>query len=121
MFKDIEFTLAGEAFAVKPTFELIRKLDARKPLITMLQSVAGGVSIIDVVEYVDVLLVEAGKPRDKLEILHALTTDGTTPLDALLIEIMRAAMPSLFDAKAGKAEPQQAAKPAKATAKRKGG
>lgn len=121
MFKNIEFTLGGKAYSVKPTFDIIRQLDARKPIVAMLTSAAKGVSLIDLVEYLDVLITASGESVDKLEILHKLTGEGSSGIEYIVVEIMRAAMPSLFDGKAGKAEPLQAAKPAAAKAKKKTG
>lgn len=120
MVRDLVFKYQGQDYALRPTFELLQKLEQVKPLMGMLASARDGASLTDVAAYLAVMLEATGKKVDRLEVLQSLSAPDSSSVDHVLMEILRAAMPNLFEKSAGKAEPQPAAKK-KPTTKRKAG
>ena len=119
MIKNIEFKYKGEAISLRPTFELIQQLENSKPILQMLTVAKDGVNLTDVAGYLQALLAESGRKVDRLEALHALSDPSCSGVDAIIMEVLKAAMPHLFDDKkkpepAAQASPKSKAKKAAA-------
>lgn len=114
MIKNIELTYKGEAISLRPTFELVQKLEQSKPLLAMLTAVKDGANLTDVAGYLAVLLEASGHKVDKLEALHALSDPTCSGVDHIIMEVLKAAMPHLFDDKKKPVEGQAPAKMSKA-------
>ena len=119
------FELEAFDYILKPYQEsrivsMLQKLEQVKPLMSMLASARDGASLTDVAAYLAVMLEATGKKVDRLEVLQSLSAPDSSSVDHVLMEILRAAMPNLFEKSVGKAEPQPAAKKKPAT-KRKAG
>lgn len=118
MVRNIEFKYHGAAYELRPTFELLQKLEQKKPVLQMLTAVRDGASLTDVAQYFALLLREVGVQADMMEVLQSLSAPDTSSVDHIIMEVLRAAMPNLFD-DAKKAEPPKTA--AKASSGKKAG
>lgn len=117
MVRDLVFKYQGQDYALRPTFELVQKLEQSKPLLSMLTAVKDGANLTDVAGYLAVLLEASGHKVDKLEALHALSDPTCSGVDHIIMEVLKAAMPHLFDDKKKPVAGQAPARMSKANKK----
>ena len=120
MVRDLVFKYQGQDYALRPTFELLQKLEQVKPILSLCSKDHPTPSITDMGGYLAILLEASGKKVDRMEAVYALSAPDSSSVGQIMNEVLRAAMPNLFEKSAGKAEPQPAAKKKPAT-KRKAG